>query len=184
MPKHLDIPHYDQTEDALNYVLMEDWWGAPQDGIIQGKQASVGDALNKVRAKIMIYLRTDLHFWSPPIWVYSGLHLLWWYMQPRWWSKWCLVLALQWPFPVGDGGREEDKGKKNDKLSWKSDVLTPSSIHAGQTALYGRRSPKVLFIHFYMACTVCDACPHGIRNSHSIKSTLPVAKVGGGTLDM
>lgn len=112
MPKHLHIPHYDQTEDALNYVLMEDWWGARQDGIIQGKQASVGDALNKVRAKIMIYLRTDLHFWSPPIWVYSGLHLLWWYMQPRWWSKWCLVLALQWPFPVGDGGREEDKGKK------------------------------------------------------------------------
>lgn len=112
MTKHLHIPHYDQAEDALSYVLMEDWWGAPQDGIIQGKQASVGDALNKVRAKIMIYLRTDLHFWSPPIWVYSGLHLLWWYMQPRWWSKWCLVLALQWPFPVGDGGREEDKGGK------------------------------------------------------------------------
>lgn len=166
------------------------WWGIDEDllrmGSYRKKQASVGDALNKVRAKIMIYLRTDLHFWSPPIWVYSGLHLLWWYMQPQWWSKWCLVLALQWPFPVGDGGREEGKGGGGGMTNCleKSAVLTPSSLHAGQTALYGRRSPKVLFIHFHMACTVRDACPNGIRNSHSIKSTLPVAKMGGGTLDM
>lgn len=81
----------------------------------------------KMRAKIMIYPHTDLHFWSPPILVYSGHHLLWWYMQPQWWSKWCLVLACQWPFPVGNGGEweEEDKVEKNDKLSWKSDILTP-----------------------------------------------------------
>lgn len=100
----------------LKYDRTVYWWRTDEDRLRMGsyrkKQASVGDALNKVRAKIMIYLRTDLHFSSPPIWVYSGPHLLWWYMQPQWWSKWCLVLALQWPFPVGDGGREGGRGKK------------------------------------------------------------------------
>lgn len=151
---------------------------------MQGKQASVGDSLNKMRAKIMIYPRTDLHFWSPPILVYSGHHLLWWYMQPQWWSKWCLVLACQWPFPVGDGGEreEEEKVEKNDKLSWKSDVLTPifpsCRTHSLVRVMVAQCS---LYSFLYgMHCTV----PFGIPSGHSINSTLPDFMVGEVTLDM
>lgn len=161
--------HSGQTYASLNYVFIKNWCGSLQDGTIQEKQASVGDSLNKMRTKTMIYPDTDLHFWSPPIWVYSGRHLLWWYMQPQWWSKWCLVLAHQWPFPLGDGGGGGQEGKK-----WQM-VL---KMQCFDTIFLSCRNSKLQTqCSFYplshdMRCT-WRLSLLVIENRHSIKSTLP-----------